>query len=251
MTISFNKIGSFGRLGNQMFQYAALKGIARHRDLEFAIPFSPELNDWVDHQLSKYFKLDGSLQIESIGNQNERWESHFHFDQTLFETCEDGTDLMGYFQTEKYFSHIRDEILNDFTIKQKFEKPMKEYIALHVRRGDYINQPQFHPVCPVDYYYNALDKMPSLPVVVMSDDIEWCEQFIPGSMYLKNTSNIHDLYVMSQANHNIIANSSFSWWGAWLNQNPDRIVVAPEQWFGSAYEHYNMEDIRPEDWIRL
>jgi hypothetical protein len=251
MTLSFNRLGQFGRLGNQMFQYAALKGIAHHRGMEFAIPFSPELDDWQDHQLSKYFKLDSSLRIESINSQNERWESHFHFDQTLFETCEDRTDLMGYFQTDKYFSHIRDEILNDFTIKQKFEKPMKEYIALHVRRGDYINQPQFHPVCSTEYYFNALDNMPSLPVVVMSDDIEWCEEYIPGSLYLKNTSNIHDLYVMSQANHNIIANSSFSWWGAWLNQNPDKIVVAPQRWFGEAYSHYNMQDIRPEDWIQL
>ena len=251
MTLSFNRLGQFGRLGNQMFQYAALKGIAHHRGLKFSIPFSPELDDWQDHQLSKYFKLDKSLQVEIINNQNERWESHFHFDETLFETCEDGTDLMGYFQTEKYFSHIRNEILNDFEIKQKFEKPAEEYIALHVRRGDYVNQPQFHPTCSVEYYFNALGLLPDMPVVVMSDDIEWCKQFIPATFYFGDTSNIHDLYVMTQASHNIIANSSFSWWGAWLNKDPDKIVVAPENWFGTSYSHYNMEDVRPKEWIRL
>lgn len=251
MAISFNRLGQFGRLGNQMFQYAALKGIARHRRLDFTIPFSPELNDWMDHQLSKYFYLDKSLHVQILNNQNERWESHFHFDQSLFETCDDETDLMGYFQTDRYFSHIRDELLDDFEIKQKFEKPLDEYIALHVRRGDYVNQPQFHPTCSVEYYLDALGRMPELPVVVMSDDIEWCRKFIPAQVYLEGTSNIHDLYVMTEANHNIIANSSFSWWGAWLNQNPDKIVISPENWFGSSYSHYNMEDIRPTEWIRL
>jgi hypothetical protein len=251
MAVSFNRLGQFGRLGNQMFQYAALKGIARNRGYDFTIPFSPELDDWQDHQLSKYFKLDPNIRLESPSGQNERWESNFHFDEILFQTCDDNTDLMGYFQTEKYFKHIRKEILNDFTIKEKIKKPFKNYISLHVRRGDYVNQPQFHPVCSTEYYFKALDRMPSLPVVVMSDDIEWCEEFIPGSLYLKGTSNIHDLSIMTQADHNIIANSSFSWWGAWLNKNPDKLVIAPKNWFGPAYDHYNMNNLLPESWIQI
>lgn len=248
--ISFNNLGKMGRLGNQMFQYASLKGIARHHGLDFAIPFSPELDDWQDHQLSKYFKLDDSLRVDSVAGQNERWESHFHFDQTLFETCEDGTDLMGYFQTEKYFLDIREEILLDFSFKNDLmETNSCDYTVIHVRRGDYVGQSHFHPTCSLDYYRQAME-ITGGPFLVVSDDIEWCKKNIPADAY-SCSNNVQDLYAMSQAKNNIIANSSFSWWGAWLNQNPDKIVVSPERWFGDAYSHYNMEDIRPTEWIRL
>ena len=232
-----------------MFQYAAVKGIAHNRGYQFSIPFSPELNDWQDHQLSKYFKLDPSLRLQSISGQNERAESGFHFDKELFQACQDDTDLIGYFQTDKYFKNIRKEILKDFSIKKEFEKPLEDYITLHVRRGDYVNQPEYHPVCSLEYYLNALDMLPKLPLVVMSDDIEWCKKFIPSNIYLENTTNIHDLYIMTQASHNIIANSSFSWWGAWLNENSDRIVIAPKKWLGKNYNNYDTSDLIPEDWI--
>lgn len=249
--ISFNNLGRVGRLGNQMFQYAALKGIARRNGYEFCIPFSPELNEWMDHQLCKYFVLDDNL-ILSSPSQGSTWQERmFNFDEEFFNSCPDEVDIVGYFQTEKYFISIRDEILKDFHIKGDFERPANEYVAMHVRRGDYVTSQSHHPVCPVEYYEKALDIIDSrLPVLVVSDDIDWCKENVRADIYMSGTSNIEDLFIMTQASHNVIANSSFSWWGAWLNQNDDKIVVAPKTWFGPALAHHNTIDIVPDDWRR-
>lgn len=248
--LSFNRLGSYGRLGNQMFQYAALKGIARKNNHKFCIPFSPEINEWYDHMLAKNFVLDSNLIIDSPQNQNSYSENFFHFDEVLFENCPDFVDLIGYFQSYRYFDFIRDEIVSDFRIKEEFKKPIDSYTAVHVRRGDYVNQPMFHPVCSADYYRQAM-QITGGPFVIVSDDIEWCKQNISGDFYMEGSSSIQDMSVMKQAENVIIANSSFSWWGAWLNQNSDKIVICPENWFGPAYSHYNMNDIRPSDWIKI
>jgi len=249
--ISFNNLGRMGRLGNQMFQYASLKGIARNKGYNFCIPYSYEVNEWTDHQLTKYFKLDDNLLVKSHDPRHTRSECGYHFDQDLYDNCEDGTDINGYLQTEKYFMSIRDEILDDFSFKSEYELPMnKEYTSLHVRRGDYVNQTNHHPLCSVDYYLQALELVDG-PIVVLSDDPEWCKQNIPADVYIENTSNIHDLFIMTKAKNNIIANSSFSWWGAWLNNNPEKKVICPEKWFGPGYSHYIMNDIRPPEWIQL
>lgn len=248
--LSFNALGRYGRLGNQMFQYASLKGIARHRGYQFTIPASNNHDEWNDHQLSQCFALDDGIEYMSVPSQSLYQEPYFHFNEALFNECHDGVDLLGYFQTEKYFSDIREELLNDFSFKEQFDKPLDSYTALHVRRGDYVNQPQYHPVCSLDYYNNAI-KITGGPIIVMSDDIAWCKENIDADIYLEGTSNVYDLYVMSQADNNIIANSSFSWWGAWLNNNHDKVVVSPKNWFGEAYSNYNMDDLRPESWIQL
>jgi hypothetical protein len=249
--LSFNSLGRSGRLGNQMFQYAALRGIASKHGYSYSIPYSVFLNPWTDHQLNTCFRLNKNI-IYGTQNVQTISELSFNFDKSLFYNCLDNTDLNGYFQTEKYFSHIKDEIVKDFTFKVDFEKPFDEYVAIHVRRGDYVNQPNFHPVCSKEYYLEALKLIPKkIPLVVFSDDIEWCKENIDADLYMENTTNVQDLYLMTKATHNIIANSSFSWWGAWLNQNPDKIVVSPKVWFGPAYSHYIMDDIRPPEWIQL
>lgn len=249
--ISYNSLGRNGRLGNQMFQYAALKGIASKHGYSYCIPYSMFINPWTDHQLNTCFKLNKNL-IYSTQNTTTISEKSFNFDKVLFENCEDNINLDGYFQSEKYFIDIKDELIKDFTFKYNFEKPFDNYIAIHVRRQDYVNQPNYHPVCSLDYYNNALELVSKkIPVVVFSDDILWCKGNIEAELYMENTTNIQDLYLMTQATHNIIANSSFSWWGAWLNQNPDKIVIAPETWFGPAYSHYIMKDLIPNDWIKI
>jgi len=249
--ISFNSLGRSGRLGNQMFQYAALRGIASRHGYSYSIPYSLFVNAWTDHQLNTCFKLNKNIVYGATNNKTIN-ESSFSFDEHIFNNCPDNIDISGYFQTEKYFAHIKNEIIKDFTFRINFDKPFNEYIALHVRRGDYVNQPNHHPVCSVDYYMNALSIIEDdIPIVIFSDDINWCKENIEASLYMENTTNIQDLYLMTQATHNIIANSSFSWWGAWLNQNPEKIVVCPKNWFGPAYSHYNMNDLRPEDWIQL
>jgi len=249
--ISFNSLGRHGRLGNQMFQYAATKGIAIAHGQDFCIPPSPEKNEWSDHRLRSTFKLDEDITF-AYNEYGLLWtERQFNFDQELLDgEIPDSVDLLGYFQSEKYFKHIEDQIRADFTFNQEFELPADEYVTMHVRRGDYVGSQTHHPVIDIGYYHKALDVMGSdLPVVVISVDIPWCRgQFDPDSIFMEDTTDIQDLYTMTKATHNIIANSSFSWWGAWLNNSPDKVVVAPEMWFGPALAHHDLRDLRPEEW---
>ena len=225
-----------------MFQYAALKGIAENMGYEFCIPEH-------GHDLSKYFKLDENIIFATPSQKFQRGESGMNFDSKLFNNCPDETDLTGYFQTEKYFIGIREGILKDFSFKKDYAKPFEDYIAIHIRRGDYVGQPQFHPLCSFDYYEKSISMIDeSLPIVVISDDVSWCRENINADMFSVASAG-KDLYIMTQAKYNIIANSSFSWWGAWLNARPDKTVIAPKTWFGPAYSHYIMDDLIPEEWI--
>ena len=140
-------------------------------------------------------------------------------------------------------------------------------IFLHIRRGDpklpwaYVNLEAAHPVCTFDYYERALAEFPDdIPVVVFSDHIEWCkeQEFFASDRFIMSESTEEfsdgqrlpwtDLCLMSLCTDAIIANSSFSWWGAWLIDNPDKTVIAPKQWFGPSYDHYHMDDLIPEGW---
>jgi len=252
----FTNLGRYGRLGNQMFQYAALKGMARKHGYEIGIPPSNNINEYSDHQLLHHFNLSKDV---SVGNFQPRFsyqEQSFSFNPYIFETVLDGTDLMGHFQSEKYFKHIRNELLSDFTLKNNnVSSPDGSYVAIHVRRTDYTTQVnlQYHSVCSEDYYSKAIAYLgKENNFVVLSDDIQWCKQqeIFRGCEFWEGNSNIEDLYVMTKAKHNIIANSSFSWWGAWLNNNPHKIVIAPKKWFGPT-AGLDESDIIPDEWIKL
>ena len=247
--LSYNGLGRMGRLGNQMFQYASLKGIARNRGFDFCIPWSPFLDPWQDHQLLEVFNLQYGLTLDSPSQPRTMDEKSFQFDYELFNYVEDNTDIGGYLQTERYFSHIRDELLEDFSFRQDImQTSAPGWTVVHVRRGDYVNLQQFHPTCTLDYYREAME-ITGGPFLIVSDDIEWCKENIPADGY-SYSSNTQDLYTMTKAKNNIIANSSFSWWGAWLNQNPDKIVIAPKTWFGAGYSH-DTSDLLPESWIKV
>ena len=181
MTIGFNHLGRHGRLGNQMFQYAGLRGIAAHKGYDFAIPPSDFNDEWNDHQLFEAFKLIGLTDIKEIPGPYVQ-EAHFHFDQNLFDNMPDGHNVYAYLQSTKYFEHIEEEIREDFEFKNDINLPCKEMmstldkpIALHVRRGDYIQNSDNHPPCPKEYYDTALSKFDNnRTVVVFSDDPKWC-----------------------------------------------------------------------------
>ena len=165
------------------------------------------------------------------------------FDKELFENCPDNVDIFGYYQSHKYFDHIEDEIREDFTFDADLVKSCKEFleytyvyrdvIALHIRRGDYVSNPN-HPSQPILYYQRGLEMLPDLDVIVFSDDAEWCKQqeiFSSDRFSISegNTTDA-DLCLMSMCQYHIIANSSFSWWGAWLAKS--KKVIAPKNWFG-------------------
>lgn len=262
MALSFNMLGRHGRLGNQMFQYAALRGIAAHHNYEFLIPPSSAQNEWIEHQLLEGFELF-SLPKENIryqNTQNRIEEFQFHFDGNLYETCPDYVDLFGYFQTEKYFSRITDEIRKDFTFRSETLGPAQEFrnsvssgevISLHIRRGDYVNKP-WHGCCSLSYYESALNQLNSeLPVIIFTDDETWArnQELFDSDRFMisEDNDNLFDMCLMSLCDYHIIANSSFSWWGAWLANSHQ--VFAPKRWFGPPLSEQNdTRDLIPESW---
>ncbi len=180
--------------------------------------------------------------------------------------------FIGFWQSEKYFKNTDDVIRKEFALKN----PLTEYtqvvfdkiknvpisVSLHIRRGDYILEPHtnaYHGVCSLDYYqkaYEELTKRINSPfeIFVFSDDIEWVKQNLklPVKMHFVSNPKIPDyeeMFLMSCCTHNIIANSSFSWWGAWLNPNKEKIVIAPEKWFANKKE--DSREIVPESWIKI
>lgn len=280
MTIGYNRLGSNGRLGNQMFQYAALLGIAENKGYDWVIPPFEGYGD-SNYGLFDCFKMS-SVKEENFGYvQSQSIESGcFHFSQEFFDNCPDNINLHDYFTTEKYFKNIEDLIRNDFQFKNEILNPCKEIfddlknsIFLHIRRGDYISSQVHHPLCSLQYYENALKHFDeSSPVLVFSDDIEWCkdqELFSSDRFMLseyqekypqKSDTNdgkqnalipYFDLCMMTLCAGGIIANSTLSWWGAWLIKNPTQPIIAPDPWFGPGYNHYIMDDLLPKNWIKV
>ena len=258
--LTMTSLGAMGRLGNQMFQYAALRGIAAHRGLSFRIPEPRDPPGAQCHQLFDAFFLEGAQthtpkRFPRLRIRHRRSESSFRFDKDLFDTCPDGSDLYGYFQSEKYFQHIKDELIADFRFRCEAETnvPNGDYIAIHVRRGDYLHLSHAHPLCTPEFYERALDCLPkNVGAIVFSDDLEWCrhQDVFSGCDFSEGLRNDQDLFVMTRASHNIIANSSFSWWGAWLNTRAGRTVIAPSQWFNPVYKPTNeVQDLLPSDWL--
>lgn len=260
--IGFNALGQMGRLGNQMFQFAALKGISRNCGYQYCFPPSRNENEWKDHQLLIPFKLSNtsSLNIQYIDfDRPTVLENTFSFNEDLFNNCPDWVTLQGFFQTEKYFKHIKDELKGDFEFKDEIMNPCKEMISelnnpisLHIRRTDYITNPN-HTALDLDYYKRALEEFDNdATILVFSDDSEWCNQqeLFSDDRFLiaEGNSNYVDMCLMSLCSGHIIANSSFSWWGAWLSNS--KKIVAPKDWFkGSENEHLDTSDIIPEEWI--
>jgi len=197
-------------------------------------------------------------------------EKQFSFDPSVLD-AKGNIYLEGYWQSEKYFSVIRDILLREFDLK--YEQNAKnrvianhiqktESVSLHIRRADYVHDPltnHIHGICSFDYYKKAVDyitlKIPNCHFYIFSDDQSWVfENFkldYPVTMVCHNdaTTSYEDLRLMSLCRYNIIANSSFSWWGAWLNTNPDKIVLAPERWFSDST--LNAKDLIPESWIKV
>ena len=281
--LAFNQIGNLGRLGNQMFEYAAVKGIAAHHGYDWCIP--PLCRTGIEnYSLHDCFKLESVKENNLNYSENFQYvqERFFHFDNELFNECPDNVSIHGFFQSEKYFKHISNEIRKDFTFRNEYLEPCKEMIEslkgrepimLHVRRGDpnlvdprgfkwaYVNCSDQHPVQTLEYYEKALLEFDdNQPVIVFSDSPEWVkeQEFFFGDRFLisepvdKYADGSYtpyvDLCLMSLCSHAIIANSSMSWWGAWLIKNSNKKVIAPKMWFGSAYADKETKDLYCSNW---
>lgn len=198
-------------------------------------------------------------------------EKQFNFDRNFSKIGTD-TYVIGFFQTDKYFKPIEDKIREDFRFLKAPEEANKillekikstESVSLHIRRGDYVSKQRYRETyaqCSINYYKRAIEyiaqKHPDLVLYVFSDDIDWVRENLKMYNYKhvfvsNNTGkkSWEDMRLMSNCKHNIIANSSFSWWGAWLNVNPNKIVIAPKKWFND--ESIIQTDIIPKTWVQL
>lgn len=176
--------------------------------------------------------------------------------------------LCGYWQSEKYFKDIREIILKEFifpedTIRKNEalcnKMQQENSVSIHVRRSDYLTEQNvkvYGNICTEKYYENAIEyierNIESPSYYVFTDDLQWAKEFFKGGNYIivdknRGKDSYADMYLMSQCKHNIIANSSFSWWGAWLNRNIDKKVLAPKKWF----HNHEKEEVVCEDWIRI
>lgn len=196
-------------------------------------------------------------------------EPHFHYWSELNHLSGD-CYLTGYWQSEKYFLDAVDLIRKEFTFKEPLDYRNEEIatkvsqensISLHVRRGDYVSSAlnlSIYESCSPDYYARSIDyitrRVPAPKFYIFSDDLSWVMENLKidfPHVYIDincGKNSFKDMRLMSLCQHHIIANSSFSWWGAWLNSRVDKIVIAPKRWFKSSLD---TRDLLPEDWIRL
>ena len=193
--------------------------------------------------------------------------AEFTYEPTALTRTTD-TYYDGYWQHEEYFRDVRDTILQTFRFPE-FDDRNRETaqrlqstnsIAIHVRRGDYTHDKLFHDICDLNYYRQAISRMQQAVggnlFCIFSDDLRWCRERIAPLLedklifyvdWNRGDRSVQDIHLMSLCRHNIIANSSFSWWGAWLNPNPDKIVIAPEKWMHIK----GTQSPVPNDWIRI
>ena len=255
--IGYNHLGKNGRLGNQMFQYATLRGIAYKHDYEWCIPPSDFRNEHKDHQLFEAFKLSKVKFVQLLEAPYVE-EKSFNFDEDLFENCQDNVNLYGFFQSEKYFKHIEQQVREDFIFADDIWNPCKEMfsfdeaVSLHIRRSDYVQKQNYHPLCPLEYYEEALKTSSRHSCTYFSDDPEWCKKqdlFSPDKFLISESdNNLVDMCLMTMCHYHIIANSSFSWWGAWLSDS--KKIIAPKVWFGPD-ANLDDSDLVPESWERI
>lgn len=260
MSIISSKL--MGGLGNMMFQIATAYSVSI-RDNKYMIC---NTKDNVSSQKPYTFYIDNIFRkvkfLDSLTNEKYIGESGFHY--TPIPNLDGNIKLIGYFQSEKYFITHKQDILDLFEIDNKTKSYLtKKYrdllnlntCSIHIRRGDYVGLESHHPIQPISYYKEAIKIVgEDKHFLIFSDDIKWCKEnfnFLKNKTFILDNLDYEDLYLMSYCNDNIIANSSFSWWGAWLNQNLNKKVVAPKNWFGVSYSHFNTNDLYCENWIKL
>jgi hypothetical protein len=240
----YSQLGKNGRLGNQMFQYAALYGTSFLRGYEYAIPED-------GHDLFNLFDISADKISKDHEHKYAYKESGFSYENKI-SFIPDDTDIHGYYQSPYYWLFCEDNIRKEFTFKneisthanllisseRRHEQPL---CSIHVRRTDYIEKSDYHHLQSLSYYKNSirevLKHIPNTRFLCFSDDIEWCKKNIGEDMVYVNNHPYIDFACMSQCDIHIMANSSFSWWAAFLSGS--KAVVSPAQWFGPS---------GPSDW---
>jgi hypothetical protein len=271
MTIGVRLMGG---LGNQMFQYAAARSLAARHRTGVVIDLGWFAEQSTTGDTRRVYGLDAfagpAASAKTVVPAGTRvCEQRFGFDASV-RGSPDRSTLIGYFQSERYFCEDAALIKQDFSFCEEPDRRNRaileliwssESVAVHVRRGDYATDPAtkaHHGLLPLNYYRHAADEVASRArhprYFVFSDDPPWCRTNLPflrGGVVVDHNppeSGADDLRLMASCRHHILANSTFSWWGAWLATHPEQIVVAPRRWF--ALGSLDSADLCPSRWLR-
>jgi len=254
-----------GRLANNMFQIAACIGYAKKYGVKWGIKKGYVEQGFQANQVDRFMP-----DLPYCGGSYRRYSEHQRgWDNEWFNYHEipcfpEGVELVGFFQSEKYFENAKNEVRSAFEPYIKWRDDLSNYCAIHVRRGDYVQHADSFPPVTVDYLNAAMFKMLDKPIqgfVVCSDDIEWCKANIsPSTFYdlkfMEGSDEWTDFCAMASCGHHIMSNSTFSWWSSWLGRNPQKTVISPSHkrgnWFGfSSGIAGDCVDLLPKEWEQI
>lgn len=249
-----------GGLGNQMFQISAALSAGKRLGYEamfshqtHALPLQGMKSICYADTIFKQITFDDNAVFESDYDEN-KFGFQYHEIQVP-----PNTRLNGFFQSEKYFDKTLiykmfacPENISTYLNKKYKEQLSKKSVSIHIRRGDYLYLSKHHPLCTMEYYLKAMEEINGEHYLVFSDDKKWCKENFTGAKYtIVEEEDYIELYLMTKCFGNIISNSTFSWWGAWLNTNIDKQVIAPSKWFGEGFKDLNTNDLIPDSWIKI
>ena len=245
-TLTFSQLGRYGRFGNQLFQIASTIGIAKKLRYNFAFP------KWINYDAAERFGTKEPIDIYNyilndlpeITNFAGYKQQFVHWGYHNVRLHENNWDISGHMQSEKYFDHCANLIRHYFTFKD--EPDPINACAIHVRLGDYGGD--YHPRQPMEYYRKAMDIIKADSYIIFSDSPDDAEVLFPDATISRSTNYIEDFKLMKACHSFIIANSTYSWWAAWLGNQEGKKVIAPALWFGPA-AGLDTRDIYAKDWI--
>lgn len=248
-----------GRCGNFLFQAATALGYAVKHGIPFTVPETSAKSFWspvyFPHLVNPFYDKDRPP-VYIVEKEHCYQALPFNL-----EMANKGNIILkGYWQSYKYFDFCRDRVIEAFQIPYSYQPTI---VAVHVRRGDYLQYPNINPLATREYYEKAIGYLwlrGYKKFLVFSDDLPWCKKEFQDPaykgvefLYSTGDSILRDLSLMSGCEHNIMSNSTFSWWGAYLNQNPDKIVICPHEdnYYGPANKHLDVSTLYPPEWIRI
>ena len=249
-----------GGLGNQMFQIATTYALAKRNNVDYGFDFNVCHTPLQGNSSIKYIDnlFSDINRITLTRNFNQYIEPKFSYSDIPFK---DNMVLRGFFQSEKYFLDYKNDILQLFKFSKFYSEVVDEYLlskkigkndiitSVHIRRGDYLNLQDYHGICSIEYFKKAIEIIGGSKFIFLSDDMDWVKQNFIGDDFIFSDfkDEILDFTLMTKCHNNIISNSSFSWWGAYLNKNYNKLVIAPSKWFGPNGPK-DTQDILPKEW---
>jgi hypothetical protein len=243
------------RFGNQLFFVAGTIGIALKNNTSYS--FGSQMG----HGGTDYSIIfEKKIPVSNESFENVYYQNGFNYSDISLTT---DTEIKGYFQSEKFFKHCESVIKEQFKFKESIVNEVMELYpniqnsaSIHIRRGDYLNQLDYHPILDVNYYDKFISEHTSdcEKIYVFSDDIEWCKTVFIGKRFVfpnfKQHNDLFSFILLSLSQKIAISNSTYSWWASWLNQNKNKQIYCfpHNKWFGKMYSNLNTEDVLPKEW---